>query len=237
MSDEILTRRCPRCKQSLPITDFGSGARIDYCKPCRAEKSREHNKTPRGRAVSAWRLMNRRIITQPEYAGIEVRMTRAEFLEWAEPRYAAWAIEHPGETPTVDRIKPNGHYELGNIRLLEWGENARLARRNRNVHAPAGMHWCGRCEGYLPLDRFGKSRNKIHGVADVCKACRIASTAHHVHPRWVNHAVGAGLRHCCTCRTVKPVADFYTCRIHGYQSACKACQNASRTRRRRGVPA
>ena len=233
MSNEILTRRCPRCKQSLPVAAFGNCKKPCYCNPCNLARITAYNTTPRGRARVAWRQMNRRVIAQPEYAGIEVRMTRSEFLEWAEPRYSAWASERPGETPTIDRIDPDGHYELGNIRLLEWGENARRSRRNRNVHAPDGMHWCGRCEQYMPSVMFGKCCNKTHGLADTCKACRVAATPHRHHPRWKNDSVAEGLRHCCKCREIKAVTDFYTCRVHGYQSACKLCQNKKQPRRRR----
>lgn len=231
-----MSKICGTCGSVLPLAKFykdkkSSDGHSWECSACAQQRIREHSKTPRGRALNAWRLMNRRIAVQPEYAGIEVRMSRETFLKWAIPEYAAWIESGNPETPTIDRINPDGHYEIGNIRLLSWSENAIRNRRNVNVHAPDGHHWCSECKQYLPFASFGRSKNLTHGLATVCKACRIANTPHRHHPRWRNDIAPDGQRWCCKCVTLLSESDFYRCKVHGFQSACKKCQN-SRHRQR-----
>ncbi len=101
-------------------------------------------------------------------------MTRDEFLQWAIPRYAAWPHEHPGVTPSVDRIVTPGHYSIDNIRILSLDENRRGARTVRHRHAPPGTGWCSRCRDYLPVDQFYKRRKPSvspSGLAGYCIEC------------------------------------------------------------------
>lgn len=230
-----MNKTCSDCKIPQPKKHFYADKRSKdglaaYCRSCVRKRLKKWCSTPRGKATSAWRLMNRRVVVQSEYAGIEVRMTRVAFLEWAIPQYAKWISESTPGVPTIDRIDPDGHYELSNIRLLSWRDNALRARRNRNIHAPAGQRWCCRCKAYLPLSSFGKSKNETHGVTTMCKLCRVAVTPHRHHPRWRNDTAPAGMRWCCRCVTLQCESAFYTCRVHGFQSACKACQNKPRQR-------
>lgn len=56
--------------------------------------------------------------------GIEVRMTRDEFKRFClENERHIMALYASGDTPSIDRIDPNGHYEIGNIRILSLSQN------------------------------------------------------------------------------------------------------------------
>ena len=51
-------------------------------------------------------------------------MTKEQFLAWAIPKYNSWLQEHPDVVPSVNRIDNKGHYEIGNIEVISWGQNA-----------------------------------------------------------------------------------------------------------------
>lgn len=58
----------------------------------------------------------------------EVRFTQDEFIEWAKPELVKFYASEPDGIASVDRIDPDGHYELGNIRILSWRLNALRSR-------------------------------------------------------------------------------------------------------------
>jgi hypothetical protein len=138
------------------------------CKVC----YRKYEATPDRRAKRTWNTLHARIRLQPSYKGIGVRMTRDDFLEWAVPAYTRWMAANPDKTPSLDRIDPAGHYAVDNLRVIERGENSRLARNHPNVHAPEGMAWCHSCEAYLPVDNFWKSARDFNGLQKRCKPCQ-----------------------------------------------------------------
>lgn len=57
------------------------------------------------------------------YEDVEVRLGIEEFMAWALPKVEEFTQQNPGKSPSVDRIDPDGDYEMGNIRILELGEN------------------------------------------------------------------------------------------------------------------
>lgn len=151
------------------------------------EKEREYfrkwRKSPIGRASSAWNHMRARVRGDYDdktqcYKGIEIRMTREEFVAWAIPAYERWFKEHGepkdiGDVPSVDRIKPEGHYEIGNLRLLTVRDNAKLAR-TVNTNAPDGTKWCPACSQFVKHAEFYKSNNRSAGPLKLsihCKTC------------------------------------------------------------------
>lgn len=85
----------------------------------------------------AWYGILNRIKRSPRYKkrGIICEMSREEFCAWCEER--RYLIEPLLELrkynralgPSVDRIDPDGHYSIDNIRILTWSENSARARK------------------------------------------------------------------------------------------------------------
>jgi len=106
--------------------------RDNICNTCHNENNSKyrlkHRLIPKSIAKKAWYRINERALNArgdlPSYAKVEVRMTEDEFLSWAIPRYQQWMSLHPGITPSINRIDPNGHYEISNINMVSWYENA-----------------------------------------------------------------------------------------------------------------
>lgn len=144
-------------------------------KAARAAYNKRYRATPKGAASFAWnRLTTRaggRYGRSRCYVGVEVRMTRAEFVAWAEPEYARWFRERPGETPSIDRIESTKHYELGNLRLIERVENITRSSHFKNRKAPAGHLWCGACKQYHAIEAFSRDSQKKTGRRTYCRDC------------------------------------------------------------------
>jgi hypothetical protein len=170
-------RLCPHCRIDKPAVDFyrnrnrSDGLSI-LCKLC----FRAYEGLPDRRAKRTWHTINARVRRQSSYAGVEIRMTRAEFLAWALPAFTEWMGANPNKTPSVDRRDPSGHYEVGNLRILERGENGRLARNHPNVHAPDGLAWCHRCKSYRPVAAFQRCRSNFNGLQKRCRSCQNAAS-------------------------------------------------------------
>jgi hypothetical protein len=164
---------CAHCKLQLSESMFfknagrKSGVSI-LCKPCFSV----YESSPDRRAKRTWNTINARSGRQISYKHVSVSMTREEFLMWAIPEYTKWMAENPGETPSLDRKDPSQDYCIENIRVLERGENNRLAKTNKNVHAPFGMAWCHGCKAYLPSGTFWGSSGSYNGLQHRCKTCQ-----------------------------------------------------------------
>ena len=63
----------------------------------------------------------------PAYAHVEIKMGIPElkFLWFRDKAYLL-------KKPSIDRIDPDGHYEVTNCRYIELSENSRNARRPKN---------------------------------------------------------------------------------------------------------
>lgn len=170
------TARCPICRKSKPVSSFyrnkarKSGTSV-RCKPCTAA----YEASPDRRAKRTWNTIRARTRLQSSYRGIEVRMTRSKYLEWAIPAYTEWMTRHPDETPSIDRIDPTKHYEIGNLQIIERGENCRRASNHPNVHASTGMAWCHVCKDHLPVNKFWRSSGNYNGLQKRCKDCQTAA--------------------------------------------------------------
>ena len=77
------------------------------------------------RLKEAWQVGSRR---SKCYRNVECRIDKDTFIAWAIPEILQFHHDNPEETPSLDRIDPDGHYELGNIRILSWAENALRSR-------------------------------------------------------------------------------------------------------------
>ena|ERR1700722_2347904 len=97
---------------------------------------------------------------------------------------------------------------------------------------PTDPKRCGKCREPKPLSDFCVNRARPDGLSAECKQCRKA-----IYERW--HAAhrkerrreakpAAGLKRCCTCHGIKPVAEFYKCRSRpdGLADGCAQCYKA-----------
>jgi len=205
-------------------------------------------------AKNAWHMLNARAGAKYNfskcYINVEVRMTREEFLEWAIPEYELWLAEHPNQTPSIDRADPNGHYEIGNLQILEVQENRRKARHFINDHAPEGTKHCGHCEEFLPLSKFNKSCSSKDGLSNHCRICasKLARESFiRRHPEKVgsrgNYMLDdnapEGMRWCKQCRQFLPITSFRKEKRTKKNPLplarrCRVCQNKRASERRRG---
>lgn len=63
--------------------------------------------------------------------GIELRMSKDEFYAWCRSQECTiLELYNSGNTPSIDRIDPEGHYSLDNIRILDFRENTLAGLRN-----------------------------------------------------------------------------------------------------------
>lgn len=117
-------RKCNTCGEVNPNKFYSY---IFYkCKLCSAKRKAEYEKTVKGTVAKMWRGLNYRVRMGKQnipkykcYKDIEVRMTRQEFVTWATPRVREWKNKHPGASPSPDRINSKGHYELGNLNIVD----------------------------------------------------------------------------------------------------------------------
>ncbi len=149
-------------------------------KSTKSDYARRYRSTPAGAAGCAWNRITSRAGAKYGhrqcYAGVEVRMTREEFVAWATPRYKEWFAAHPGTTPSIDRIDPAKHYELGNLQLIAVEANRYKNSRHRNLTAPPGTRWCCQCQAYQAEGEFYRVPSYVkpgnpEGFVCYCKSC------------------------------------------------------------------
>lgn len=184
---------------------------MQICKSCINTIQRQRSNTPKRLASQAWESMKKRANNangkNPSYANVAVTIGRTEFMAWAVDAFAEWMQAHPSETPSINRIDPAKAYEAGNLEIIEWGENARLRRANKNVHAPEGKSWCGGCKAYLPVEAFAKSAETLTGRQKRCRKC----FADMIRTYWV----------CCLC------GHKFTRALDGPPKRCPGCKGRS----------
>lgn len=93
------------------------------------------------------------------YKGVEVRLTREEFIKWFMP------LDFEG--CSVDRIDVKGHYELSNMQVIPLVENMRKDR----MKAVGGECVCYSCNKAKPLEEFAKDKRRITGRSTCCRDC------------------------------------------------------------------
>lgn len=87
-------------------------------------------------------------------------------------RDRAWLMKNP----TIDRIDPDGNYELSNCRYIEMEENvARKRKRNSLYHNYPGLlpdeRVCPRCKEKKKLELFTLRRKGSNLFKGACKLC------------------------------------------------------------------
>src|SRR6266508_2864785 len=114
-------------------------------KSIKRARNQLYRRTPHGAAACAWNRLTSRAGAKYGYSrcylNVEVLMSREEFMAWAIPEYERWFLEHPGVTPSVDRIDNARHYEAGNLRLIPRVENIVRSSHFKNRNAPPGLLW------------------------------------------------------------------------------------------------
>lgn len=141
-------KQCSACQQVLPAELFGKVGRV--CQPCKNARQRvrraivgnvdthKYEKTKSGFLMRAYRNMQSRVTgvqwqKYHLYAG-KTLLEREEFYQWSLAEqdfhrlFEAWTIAEYDQrlTPSVDRIKSELGYEIGNIRWITHSENSRL---------------------------------------------------------------------------------------------------------------
>jgi hypothetical protein len=173
-------KTCCECNETKPEELFyRNRSRKDgltvRCIECSKKYNREYFGSPHGKAIVAWNNISGRATNSngdnPSYADVELRMDRDEFIKWFVPEMEKWMAENPGIRGSVDRIRDEGHYEIGNLRIISMVANARKSMARKNVHAPDGMAWCSMCKAYLTVVSFHKNRSEFNGLQGRCKEC------------------------------------------------------------------
>lgn len=122
----------------------------------------------RHRAASRYAMIAHRLanVDRPKnrgYAGIELRVSREDFITWFRA--------NDFEGCSVDRIDRCGHYELSNMQLVPLATN--IAKEK--LIAADGTTVCSRCDKIKPLDEFTKDRRRMHtGRTTCCRTCDVA---------------------------------------------------------------
>jgi hypothetical protein len=140
---------CRICHEEKELTEFKkkSGGYDTICKVCYAPLNREYNrqyhKTFKGWIRVSWSRMNIRAGNRgnkyPTYTHVKVLMTREEFVAWAQPQEPIWrGIKESNDSPTIDRIDPDGHYEISNIQILSLRENS-SRNTGRHLRTPEAL--------------------------------------------------------------------------------------------------
>lgn len=93
-----------------------------------------------------WCTLNRRTIngSRPRWdrkqsriylnAGVELRLSREQLHALVEDNWdTIQAIRVNGEIPSIDRIGPSIHYEVGNVRFISLSENSRKSAIRTNT--------------------------------------------------------------------------------------------------------
>ncbi len=96
-------------------------------------------------------------------------MRRDEFINWAVSELEKWIETRPIKFASLDRIDNLGHYEVKNLQVLDKKANLLKKSYNKNVNAPEGCAWCGKCKEYLDVDKFNKNKNTFNGLDSICK--------------------------------------------------------------------
>jgi len=199
-----------------------------------ARDEKKYNKwyrsTPHGKAVCTWTQINERAENKngkcPTYANVKVLMTREEWLEWAVPEYEKAMKKWPNERISVNRL--DQHYEIGKLEIIPHRENVIQKPSNKNVHAPDGMAWCGRCKAYLDTKDFHKCKTYAKGVYCYCINCTAALYQERTYknpPLQKNVNAPDGMAWCGRCKAYLDKECFNKCksRYNGLSDRCRSC--------------
>ena len=93
------------------------------------------------------------------YKGVELRVSRSDFIDWYMP------LDFEGAS--VDRIDKNGHYELSNMQVIPLDENIRKDK----VKEKDNYCECYVCKQTKPIESFCIDKRRKNGHSTICKEC------------------------------------------------------------------
>lgn len=188
----MITKYCKKCNKETERQLASS-----KCRPCDSKKQKLYGNTVPGKITRTWSSIARRVGNKtgrdPTYSNIKLLMTREEFVEWATGTLKDWVQHSELKYATIDRVEESGHYEINNIQWLTHQDNCRKIKRNKNVLAPDGEAWCGKCNLYKLKDEFSYSSNIWNKVQRRCKECQ-SENWRYLHPeiKWKNTVAPEG---------------------------------------------
>ena len=109
--------------------------------------TKKYEKTPSGFLMRAYRNMQSRIEgvqwRKAHLYGGKPLLPREEFYEWSKASAAFWFLFHEWEksgynrrlSPSIDRIDPDGGYEIENMQWVPFYVNCARSRRHRRERA------------------------------------------------------------------------------------------------------
>lgn len=129
-------KTCTKCKEAKSIGEFCKNRKAKdgltgWCTPCLRVTKKTYRNTVKGKAVRAWENAGWRCKNDPAYKGIELRVNKQDFLSWAVPEYEGFIASRPHKVPSLDRVDSSGHYEIGNLRIIDFDLNAARPGRQR----------------------------------------------------------------------------------------------------------
>lgn len=146
---------CTKCKTLKPDSSFyrnisKSNGLYSFCKDCHNSLTRKNRdrKSKKEIILSRWHAINARCGKLKGYKDIKNLISKKDFIEMMDnpsfaKMYNTWVESgfQNSLSPSVDRIKPDGHYCKDNIQWLTWGDNAKKAARvNRRKTQPVFQH-------------------------------------------------------------------------------------------------
>ena len=187
---------CPKCKKSKEITEYSrhkankDGLR-SYCKSCTKESAQEYQKTVNGVITTIYSSQKRhskfRNHPLPNY-------TKGDLIRWIEHQpsfpllYYNWVASNYDTKlkPSIDRIKDELPYTLGNIQLVTWIEN----REKQCINMINGVD-NRQSKKVIQLDLEGNPIKEHHSLASAERATGVVrSSIRRVIKGERNHAGG-----------------------------------------------
>ena len=136
----MLSKSCSKCGEDKPLAEYHRDKRskdghYQQCKKCKQKyfgstsfkaSKKAYNQSPKGIATRMWHHIKDRL-SGKSYNGIKLGMEQSQFIEWAVPEIELF-MNNSNETPSLDRIDPDGNYSLDNLRIISIKENITRSR-------------------------------------------------------------------------------------------------------------
>ena len=166
---------CTKCKETKSISCFSNSKKSIkryYCKQCEKKLIKIYRKNnPWGKVFEGinQRCNNPKNDSYKDYGGRGIKVLFKSSKEIKELWFRDKA--HNLKKPSIDRIDNDGHYEYGNCRFIEFGENS--AERNKRVCSKSVLQYdldSNFIREYQSLKIAGKITNQTGENISLC--CR-----------------------------------------------------------------